>query len=461
MVKFKPIMLFGYNLLENLGCCGDGIKDINEECDDGNAVEEDGCSSACKKVISITPDAKVYVKIAVSALGTATKGLSAGIIGGSILSGGAGSAFVAVLNCFDAVILFRYIDVGYPSNVEVFWMLISNNSNLLPNPFSALTPNPEKYFSQRYRFAAYQNSVNFLDSAGNILAMIIFGFIMVILLKAIIRFGDKRRSFKYTKHLKKALLIFEWNNPLNYAFGGQINLALAWLLQFNEPYYDAYGIINMICAVLSIIVAALVYFCVSRVCLWSYVAEDNIIINHAARARSNRKKKKYSILLEEFDTESFVGRYFVLYTLAKNTIMVIIIYGLPQAPLGQCYALFFLQIYYIFIMSVGKPFRDNKKQINLIIMESFLFLQVVLMVFFAINKTHPFFSDDGATAMGWVYISMILGFVGYNLLFISYFVIKDTYQIIKSLLKERNKVKTKKQSRILRIKNMLMSINSR
>ena len=27
--------------------CGDGLRKGNEECDDGNEISEDGCSSAC------------------------------------------------------------------------------------------------------------------------------------------------------------------------------------------------------------------------------------------------------------------------------------------------------------------------------------------------------------------------------------------------------------------------------
>lgn len=35
--------------------CGDGMLDTNEECDDGNTVNGDGCSSTCKKEASSTP----------------------------------------------------------------------------------------------------------------------------------------------------------------------------------------------------------------------------------------------------------------------------------------------------------------------------------------------------------------------------------------------------------------------
>jgi cysteine-rich repeat protein len=29
--------------------CGDGERDMDEECDDGNYVDGDGCSSACER----------------------------------------------------------------------------------------------------------------------------------------------------------------------------------------------------------------------------------------------------------------------------------------------------------------------------------------------------------------------------------------------------------------------------
>lgn len=35
--------------------CGDGMLDTNEECDDGNTINDDGCSSTCKKETSSTP----------------------------------------------------------------------------------------------------------------------------------------------------------------------------------------------------------------------------------------------------------------------------------------------------------------------------------------------------------------------------------------------------------------------
>ena len=46
------LLLKGIISIEYVVGCGDGERDANEECDDGNYIDGDGCSSSCTRFIS-------------------------------------------------------------------------------------------------------------------------------------------------------------------------------------------------------------------------------------------------------------------------------------------------------------------------------------------------------------------------------------------------------------------------
>lgn len=58
--------------------CGDGIVDAGEECDDGNAIETDGCDHLCKWVSSGPGDLCPGAELALTTSGLITTGSASG-----------------------------------------------------------------------------------------------------------------------------------------------------------------------------------------------------------------------------------------------------------------------------------------------------------------------------------------------------------------------------------------------
>lgn len=42
--------------------CGDGERDANEECDDGNYIDGDGCSSTCTRCVVVEMTLDIYCR---------------------------------------------------------------------------------------------------------------------------------------------------------------------------------------------------------------------------------------------------------------------------------------------------------------------------------------------------------------------------------------------------------------
>ena len=102
----------------------------------------------------------------------AAPAIGTGVLGSQVVIGGTSETLTASTNAIHLQLLLRYIDAGYPPNVDSFFDLTSrnapsNDSSVIPEPFLFVTiGNLSQYQSTWYRFGKYKLSVNFLTNCG-------------------------------------------------------------------------------------------------------------------------------------------------------------------------------------------------------------------------------------------------------------------------------------------------------
>ena len=135
--------------------CGDGSRSCTEQCDDGNVISGDGCSSSCQvetnwvchldrvetnpltDTCSCTSDPEIQylqgacvkidkateqaIIVLESAQATSSDVVEGSLIGSQMFTGGVGGLFPAAMNALHIQILIKYCNANYPSIVESFF----------------------------------------------------------------------------------------------------------------------------------------------------------------------------------------------------------------------------------------------------------------------------------------------------------------------------------------------------
>lgn len=427
--------------------CGDGLRVANEECDDGNTMNGDGCSSDCKvetywkceggsflspdTCLCDTSDSKIKLFVGSCQLidekteesaaiaSTAFKVASAAAVGGflsaQLFSGATGSFLATILNSLGLMSLLKYCDVEFPPNVEKFFGILANNTDVLPNPFKYIPH--EKQTSSYYRFGTFEDPVLFLDNAGGSLAMILISVAVVFCLKLLVFIFKKLKATTFTHYLSKILAVFEWDNTLSYFVGNQTDFFCAWMVQLSQPTYDTYGSINFALALFTAVTALVVCLLLCRIIHkhWNQkqVLEYSVTDTHNSNAQ---RYPKFNFLWGANHGESVFSRYFILFQIAKNGLMVAVIYFLPQAPFVQSYLLTLLSTTFFIMIAVQKPLTGMLQLAMLLLNEFLLALEGGILMIFAVNKRLGCLDFASAMNLGWALVGLIIGTLGLNTL---------------------------------------------
>ena len=361
-------------------------------------------------------------------LSSVTEGASSaatgGVVAAQVLSGGTGSLVVTVMNILELALLLRYCSVGYPDNVETFFNALSGNADLLPNPMSLVIKDDLYSQSHWHRFEKFEESVNFLDNCGGAFFKIVGCVLLVGLLKLLQKCSGKFKTYK--KVLQGILAIFEWNNTLSFLLGAQVDMALAWAIQFSEPAFETtYGLMNFIIALFSFFLVLIIYMHIAKLNTWN----ANMIKKQARMSRRRVKtvdaqRAKSLVLWNDYNASNSIGKNFLLFTLLKNTLVVAVVYFLPQIPLLQGLTLFMISVMFLMVVAIGKPLKAKDQMVCALVNETAWVLQSTLLLYFSILKTLEKDSNHGRTA-GWVFIVTIIGELAFNLLFILYSVVSQ------------------------------------
>lgn len=454
-----------------------------EGCDDGNLINGDGCSSTCKVEENwscqggsptqkdtctcanqsgvfqfgnscVTLDSGMQRSIAqMSSLTSASsESIEGGLIGAQMISGASGSMFATALNSLHILMLFKYCDVGFPPNIEQLFDLVSSNSSSsagsadILNLFTTLANEYSQGGGTTNRFNKFGVKAFFLSNMGS------FFFVMPLVLLLIGVLNILKTLFKNTslaRTISRTLLPnFQWNMVLSSIIGAQTKLALAWSLQFSNPFGNVYCIVNFVIALVCLLAILAVYIAIVFKISWYWsIVRERCFLSRQVLVKAHTKQKKLGILWKSYDVKTTVGRYFLLLQMVKNTLVVMIIFALYNYPLAQCYTLLFLSIIYLIIIGIGRPFKRVIDTLNCIMNEVWLLLEEILMTVFATNKTHYFLTLNSGNMLGWVMIGIILLSLGSNILCILAAIIQS---IIEKLRKKKRKKKRDSISRMSR-----------
>ena len=441
--------------------CGDGSRSCTEQCDDGNVISGDGCSSSCQvetnwvchlgsvetnpltDTCSCIPDPEIHylggacVKLdpataeTIATMGsaqvTSAQAVEGSLVGAHLFTGAAGGLFPTAMNALNIQILLKYCSAKYPPIVESFFSAVtkhageessSSDSGLIPELTRLIKSiKGEKYLSNYGRFKVFGKSISFLTNAGSPLVSALGSLVMIGIIR-IFKFLLKS-SQKLSPIIDNLLNTFEWNMTFSFINGAQIKFTLAWCLQFGEPVFDTYGIINLVVAVL-VLVAVVVVSAVSfSFSTWNW----NIVQNEAFLSKKrlemlSSRQKKFVCLWKPYILDFSFGRYFYLIQSIKNSLFVTILYVYQGHPIEQSYLLLFTSMLYIVMLVVGQPFKRTIDLASVLLNEIILMVEAALLVIFSINGKIAFFGDDVLNLIGWILIGCMLGVLGMNGVFI-------------------------------------------
>jgi hypothetical protein len=363
-----------------------------------------------------------------------------------LFSGAFGSIFATALNALHILMLLKYCDAGYPPNVEEFFFLTADNSSSSSSSSSLDVTNLLNFFTKlgdeypqgtatQDRFQKFGVQSFFLSNIG------CFFFIIAVLLAIILFLNILKKVIKHPKAnsvISDSLLPnFQWNTVLGTIIGAQIKLAFAWCLQFSNPLVNMYSIINLVIAVVSILAIIAIYIaCIFNIS-WNWsIAREKLFLGSQTLIKAEFRQKKLGILWNSYNISASTGRYFVVFLLLRNTILVAIICLLSNYPLAQAYLLIFISIIYLFIIGVGKPFKSRINTLTVISNEMCLLLEEMIMAVFATNKSQNFMSLSTVSMVGWVMIGAMFLSLATNILCIILTVIGV---IVEAIRKRREK----------------------
>ena len=365
--------------------------------------------------------------------------------------GATSGSLASSINTIHLLLLLRYIDAGYPPNVEAFFKLtsknaLSNDSSSTPEPFLFLRINATLYRSKWYRFGEYASTVNFLANCGTIVIMCTLFLIIGVVLDLVKRGAKPTSNLFNTIHYK-----FKWNLILSSVASSHSKLALAWSLQFLSPVFDLYGTINFVVAILFLVgVTALTTVSIHHAKQNWEVIREKIFLSKKTLELVEPKQKQFAFITEEYVAETSIGRYYFAISFAKVFLTVVITFWLPQAPIAQGYLLLLLNGFSIVVLLIGKPYKKTDKMLAVLLNDIIMLLQEVLLIIFATNKQKQFLSLDQGMMIGWVFIGFILLALLVNALFAVYSVVKTIIISLKN--RKKNSKKTQRnQQRVISI----------
>lgn len=233
----------------------------------------------------------------------------------------------------------------------------------------------------------------------------------------------------------------------NFINGAQVKFALAWCLQFGEPVYDVYGIINLVFAVVVLVVVVVVSVVSISFSTWNW----NTVINEAFLSKKRLetlsiRQKKFACLHHPYVVEFSLGRYFYLVQAIKNTLFVVIIYVYQGHAIEQSYLLLFLSIVYTVILVVGQPFKRKIDLAIVLLNEICLLIEEILLVIFSINQKTVLLEEEIMNIIGWVMIGCMVAVLGINGIFI---ILSIAIPIFEYFRRKKVNMKNKVQAKTL------------
>ena len=387
---------------------------------------------------------------AVSQISTITKAaapaIGVGLLGSQAVMGGTSETLASSTNAIHLQLLLRYIDAGYPPNVESFFDLTSrnassNDSSAIPELFLVFkVGNLSQYQSSWYRFGEYKLSVNFLTNCGTAV-ITCFCCLVISGILTLIKKNVKPKAAWFNGILYR----FKWNLILSCVISNQSKLILGWFLQYSGPKFDTYGIINLIIAAISLLGVIILTIISIKHAKWNWkITQDRLLLSKAALEAAESSQKQFAFVTDDYVAENPIGRYYFIISIFKVLSTVAIIFWLPLSSIAQAYLLLFWNIFFLLVLIIGKPYKDLDKKVLALLNEILMVLQEVIVAIFATDRLKNFLSYKQWMNFGWVFIGIVLLSLVINALF-------PIFTVVKALViswREKKKKSKRTQARV-------------
>ena len=327
------------------------------------------------------------------------------IIGGSIIGTialGASSTVWSLVNFQQFIGYFIYINVHYPSQVEIFLSILQISFwDYLPNPLSIITEpllgsflDNNKIGLQKFqppqKFVKYEKTSFFLEIGGSI---ILTNIILLVLLRVILSLKSLDR-FQNKIFLKTVKVYLRWNVITRTFLENGLPLALAICLQLRILTFD--GSYLLCCSILTIISIFYMIIMITFMIRVLYKRE-NILL------KKGLIKRIYGTLHEGVILKKSTSKYFHIVILFRGLLLVCLISFFEDSPILQIIPLIFFNMGLIYYMIKEVDFEDKK--LNVIIkVKEVLILFGEIGVMLLIPKTE---SDMYNEVVGWCIVGAL------------------------------------------------------
>jgi len=333
---------------------------------------------------------------------TATMGLVSTII--PIVAFGSGPLILSFLNGAQVVNYMRYINIYYPINAASFIEGFNNvDFGFFPNFFESFASTFDLSIKIEDQTAPFQFSTCGINSMFLINGGSIYGlFCLLVLghytLKFLVKIPFGRKFI--SKLLLKLLSLMEYMGYLVFLDSTYYQQSFAVFLQLqNISFSNRWNVLSFI--------ACLIHF----IPYLGYPITCYIVLNKDCAiyyTRHSALMRKFGCLCDELDTKRKVSRMFLLFTLARRVVHVVILVFAHDSFYTEIFLLILMNIAYLVCLLIIRPYNTParlKKEIFGEILVLFVHSSIAFIKIFEKNTNTKY-------QLGWVVAAGCSGIIG-------------------------------------------------
>ena len=399
-----------------------------------------------------------------------------------ILSGGFSTTAIILVGFLSEIEIYKFINVSFPENFVLFCENL--DVSLFPNVFAIIDDvnegnNPN---STHGKFAFWGVSKVMLDNSyPSILKNLgVLAALAITSLLAYILRGSPNFSYFFSK-IRDLLM---WNLTLSFYLGDYTELQLYSMIQLSENSVSstysrlsyAFSIIIIVTYSVLMIYIAILLNSKKRA---PYAPELNNRKNVSRRGNirpnegssnsttseslrdlpsSTATLNRCSILIEDFDQSSTIGKNFMLVILGQNLAMILTLFFLQSYKMTQAILYTLLTSAYLALILFKRPYKSLVQTGILTLNNSCKILMGIIALLLAVNESSSFMSQGSVSILGSVLIYTIVTTIILNLIIGLAITLREIFQ---KLRKQISSCKELKYRRSKKIENKKITIFSK
>lgn len=330
-----------------------------------------------------------------------------------------------------------FINVQYPANVAAFFAVFNfGNLDFLQNPMDVIFTNLDEFsLPVPQKFEDYEVDGLFLANAGNML--LLWGL-------NILTFGASYLFLRYTRNMPRTLTkfctktvnVFMWSGTMRTFITSFMEISIASFLQLGVLTFESsLTAISSICGILfglfSVLLPVFAYKIVRK------FDSDPIYVT-----------QRFDTLVEEYKQNDDIHKYFTVIALGKNLIFAASLVYLHDYPYTEIITIISITFSHAYLFFKYKPCENNLNNNANAISEA-IFGIIYLLIFILIHDDYSSsFSDNTRMDLGWA-ILMGCGIILMVSIVVAlaeqYTVMKNTVNMIRTMLKDSKKTREKRR----------------